>query len=127
MSVVDSFLRDAERILETAAASADRTSPEYVICLSRTGSLRILTEFAGWSLPALAIEAGAAALYHVARRGATVQVEGWSYGRKCLLSRDSSGEWWTRPGPRTAYATFEMIEAGSSSSQNERAPQVRNS
>lgn len=126
---MESFLRDAERILETAAVSAERNGPEYAICVARTGSIRILSDTTGWSLPALAAELGAAALYRVGRQGAVVRVEGWSYGRKCLLTHDSSAEWWSRPRPSSgseSYATLQMLESGSGS-QNERAPHVRNS
>lgn len=118
---MESFLRDAERILETAATASEHASPEYVICLLRTGSLRILSDVTGWSLPALATELGASALYRVARHSGVVQVEGWSYGRKCTLSRDAF-----RPGPASSYATLLMLEAGAAS-QNDRGPQVRNS
>ena len=121
---MESFLRDAERILETAAASSDRSAPEYVISVLRTGSLRILSDATGWSLPALATELGAAALYRVARRGGTVQVEGWSYGRKCVLSRDAEAPRWSRPAG--GYATLLMLDSGAAS-QNERAPHVLNS
>ena len=123
---MESFLRDAERILETAAAAAESNSPQYVICVSRTGSLRILSDITGWSLPALAVELGAAALYRVERRGATVKVEGWSYGKKCVVSQDSSDTWWSNARPRGAYATLQLVE-GSVASQNDLAPQVRNS
>ena len=121
---MESFLRDAERILDTAAASTERNAPEYVISVLRTGSIRIVSDATGWSLPALATELGAAALYRVGRQGAVVQVEGWSYGRRCVLSRDSAGPSWG--GPAAAYATFQMLEAGGVS-QNDRGPQVRNS
>jgi len=123
---VESFLRDAERILETAAVSADNNGPEYVISVLRTGSIRILSDVAGWSLPALAAELGAAALYRVGRKGAMIQVEGWSFGRKCLLTRDISNDWWSRPRPSATQATFELLETGGVS-QNDLAPQVRNS
>jgi hypothetical protein len=123
---VESFLRDAERILETAAAAASHESPHYVICVSRTGSIRILSDATGWSLPALALELGAAALYQVDRKGATVQVEGWSYGRKCLLTKDTSGAWWTPAHPTAAYARIQLLEC-STGSQNDREPHVRNS
>jgi hypothetical protein len=123
---VESFLQDAERILDTAAGSADRNSPEYVIGVLRSGTVRILSDVTGWSLPALAAELGAAALYRVSRTGALVQVEGWSFGRKCTLSRDTSHDWWSRPRVRTAQATFELLEGGGAS-QNDRSPQVRNS
>ena len=122
---MESFLRDADRILETAAA-AQGDSPQYVICVSRTGSLQILSEMSGWSLPALALELGAAALYRVERRGGRVQVEGWSYGRKCILSRDSALSWWSHAQPGGAYATLQLLE-GNGASQKDLAPQVRNS
>lgn len=121
---MESFLRDAERILETAAAAAGQESPQYVICVSRTGSIRILTDVTGWSLPALAVEMGAAALYQVQRRGASVQVEGWSYGRKCLLSKDTSQSWWSQGRP--AYANIQLL-GSSGGSENDREPHVRNS
>jgi hypothetical protein len=123
---VESFLRDAERILETAATSADRNSPQYVICISRTGSIRILSDITGWSLPALALELGADALYRVERQGAQVQVEGWSYGRKCVVSRDSRPAWWAPSHPSEAYARLQLLE-GSGGSQNDLGPHVRNS
>ena len=121
---MESFLRDAERILDTAAAASGWEASEYAICVSRTGSIRMLSDVTGWSLPALATELGAAALYRISRQGGAVHVEGWSYGRKCLLTRDSSSEWWSRP--RAAHATLQMLEAGSAS-QNDFGPQVRNS
>ena len=123
---MESFLRDAERILETAAASDDRNGPEYVICVTRTGTIRILSDSVGWSLPAMASELGAAALYRVERQGASVQVEGWSFGRKCVLTRDSSNQWWSAPRTKAAYATFQMLGSGAGS-LNDRLPQVRNS
>ena len=123
---MESFLRDAERILETAAAAAGNESPGYVICVSRTGSIRILSDVTGWSLPALALEMGAAALYQVERKGASVQVEGWSYGRKCVLSKDTMQAWWSRAGSAGAYATIHLLES-TGGSQNDREPQVRNS
>ena len=123
---MESFLRDAERILETAAEAAECDSPEYVICVSRTGSIRILSDMTGWSLPALALDLGAAALYRVERRAGRVQVEGWSYGRKCVLSRDSANAWWSHAQPGGGYATLQLLE-GSGSCQNDLAPQVRNS
>jgi hypothetical protein len=123
---VESFLQDAERILETAAGSSDRNSPEYVIGVLRTGTVRILSDVSGWSLPALSAELGAAALYRISRCGALVQVEGWSFGRKCTLTRDTSHDWWARPRSHGAQATLELLEVGGAS-QKERSPQVRNS
>ncbi len=122
---MDTFLCDAERILETAAAG-EADSPEYVICLSRTGGLHILSDVTGWSLPALAAEIGASAIYRVQRKSVGILVEGWSYGRKCTLSRDLSNQWWSRPGSPAAYATRKLVEFGGGSSKD-LAPQVRNS
>lgn len=125
---MESFLRDAERILDTAAAASERDSREYVICLSRTGSLRLLSDIAGWSLPALAAELGAAAIYRVGRNGTLVRVEGWSYGRECVLTKDSSNEWWSRPRPQGTYATLHMLEAGGSVtlSRSKSTPRIGN-
>lgn len=39
----------------------------------------------GWSLPGLAAEYGAAAVYRVVRRGNSVRVEGWNGSQRCLL------------------------------------------
>jgi len=47
-----------------------------------------MLEPAGWSLPALSAEYGAAAVYKVERRGVAVRVEGWDGGQRCLLQRD---------------------------------------
>lgn len=123
---MESFLRNAEHILETAVTAGGPAGADYVICVSREGSIRLLSETVGWSLPALATELGADALYQVRRRGTTVRVEGWSYGRNCVLTRDSSNEWWSRPTTGSAYATrpWPQITSGS---QNDFSPQVRNS
>ncbi|GEM_PF-2957821 len=122
---MDSFLRDAERILETAASAA-ADSPEYVICVARTGSIRILADVTGWALPALALELGAAALYRVKRQGAAVQVEGWSYGRKCTLSRDTVQAWWSPSRPGNVHASMLLLDVAGGS-QNDFGPHVRNS
>jgi hypothetical protein len=123
---VETFLRDAERILETAVAASEKNAPEYVICVSRTGSLQILSDMTGWSLPALALDLGAAALYRVRRRAGIVEVEGWSYGRKCVLSCDVANRSWANTRRSGAYAICQLLEAAGAS-QNERSPQVRNS
>ncbi len=109
---VERFVWDAESILETAVAASGGTATEPVICLSRTGSLQILSDITGWSLPALAAELGAAAVYRVTREGAVVRVEGWSYGRKCVLTRDSSHEWWVCPPVSGACARVPLLAAG---------------
>jgi hypothetical protein len=121
---VDTFLRDAERILETAV-SGEPGSPDYVICVSRTDAIHILSDVTGWSLPALAAELGAAALYRVERKSLAIRVEGWSYGRKCTISRDLSNQWWSGPA-RPGYATRNLLVWGGGSS-NDLSPQVLNS
>jgi hypothetical protein len=89
---MDALLRDAEQILEIAVqAAAGKQSPaEHLIAVLRTGSIRVLSDAAGWSLPALAMEYGASAVYRVARRARLVQVEAWSLGRTCTLTRELS-------------------------------------
>lgn len=84
---MDAFLRDAEQILETAVA-AESGPVEHLIAILRTGSVRILSDAGGWSLPALAAEYGASAVYRVTRRGRTARVEAWSLGRTCVLTRE---------------------------------------
>jgi hypothetical protein len=91
---MDAFLRNAEQILETALEGRSDPAltgalPDYLIAVSRTGALRIIEDTNGWSLPALAAECGATAVYRVARRARLVRVEGWSVGRTCVLSRES--------------------------------------
>jgi hypothetical protein len=59
--------------------------------LDRRGGFRML-EPAGWSLPALAAEFGAEAVYKVEHRGSSVRVEGWNGFERCLLQGQTSGE-----------------------------------
>lgn len=91
---MDAFLRDAEQILETAVeaqATAGRENPaEHLIAVLRSGSIRMLSDAAGWSLPAVAMEYGASAVYRVTRRARQVRVEAWSFARTCVLTRELS-------------------------------------
>jgi hypothetical protein len=87
---VDALLRDAEQILETAV-EADGAA-DHLIAVLRTGTIRMLTDAAGWSLPALAAEYGASAVYRVVRRFRAVRVEAWSSGRTCVLTRELPGQ-----------------------------------
>jgi hypothetical protein len=87
---MDTFLRYAEQILETAVAAGSGPS-EHLIAILRTGSIRLLSDAQGWSLPALAMEYGASAVYRVTRRGRLVRVEAWSLGRTCVLTRELAG------------------------------------
>jgi hypothetical protein len=89
---MDALLRNAGEILETAAeaqaAESPLNHPEYLIAVSRTGSIRMIADGGEWSLPALAAEYGAAAVYRVSRRLRLVRVEAWSAGRTCVLTRE---------------------------------------
>ncbi len=123
---MDVFLRNAEQILETAARAKECVTPEYLICVSRGGSIQMLSETTGWSLPALAMEYGASAVYRVKRLGGMVRVEGWSAGRQCSLSRDQSAAWWSRPRAASFYATLHPVEL-TGGSVNDLVPQVWNS
>lgn len=76
------LLRHAEEILETALLG----STDVAIVVGWQGALRMIDP-AGWSLPAMRTEFGAAAVYKVERRGSTVRVEGWDGERSCRLER----------------------------------------
>jgi hypothetical protein len=119
---VDTFIRHAEQILETALEARDSAASEYLISVSYLGTIHILSEAAGWSLPALAAEHGATAVYRVKRQGKKVHVEGWSAGRTCVLTRDWSESW----AARAPYPTLQLLTSGSSPA-NDRSPQVWNS
>ena len=67
-------------------ALGDRS--EYLIAVLRAGSIRMIADSDGWSLPALAAECGASAVYRVTRRPRSVRVEAWSAGRTCVLTRE---------------------------------------
>lgn len=118
---MDTFIRHAEEILETALGARDYASAEYLISVSYLGSIHILSEAAGWSLPALAAEHGATAVYRVKRQGKKVHVEGWSAGRSCVLTRE--------PEPWATHAPYPMLQllASGSAPANDRSPQVWNS
>lgn len=79
------LLLHAEEILETALSG----SAEVAIIVGRQGTLRMI-EPAGWSLPAMRTEFGAAAVYKVERRGNTVRVEGWDGEKSCRLEKGLS-------------------------------------
>ena len=80
---MDALLRHAGQILETAAEAQEAGGPlghpsEYLIAVLRVGSIRMIADAGGWSLPALAAEYGASAVYRVTRRTSSVRVEAWS-------------------------------------------------
>jgi hypothetical protein len=80
---VSAFFRQAEEILRIATTESSDLGDALVV-LDRRGGFRML-EPTGWSLPALAAEFGAEAVYRVERRGFSVRVEGWDGSRRCLL------------------------------------------
>jgi len=88
MVLVSAFFQHAEEILRIAT-SGDTALGDTVVVLDRQGGFRML-EPAGWSLPALAAEFGAEAVYKVERRGTSVRVEGWNGAERCLLQGQSS-------------------------------------
>lgn len=119
---MEAFLRNAEQILETAAASKDASASEYLIAISREGAISMQVDDGGaWSLPGLAAERGAMAVYRVQRKSRMVRVEGWSYGQKCELSREVAG-----PAP-LFYAKPQLWLGVGSPAVNDLCPQVWNS
>jgi hypothetical protein len=123
---VEGLLRNAERILETAVTAGDDDARDCTICITRLGAIRILTEPAGWSLPALAADLGAAALFRVERRAGAVRVEGWSPGASCVLRRNLWAQSWSRDYAGRSHATRHAPECWAVS-KNDLSPQVRNS
>ena len=87
---MSAFFRRAEEILQIATNDGG-ASGDTLVVLDRQGGFRMLDP-AGWSLPALAAEFGAEAVYRVERRGSSVRVEGWNGSERCLLQSQPSGE-----------------------------------
>ena len=123
---MEALLRNAEQILDTAATARDDGAQDCTICITRLGAIRILTEPAGWSLPALAADLGAAALYRVERSGGRVRVEAWSPAGTCVLRRDLCVPWWSRDNAGRSHATRDAMD-WRGASKNDLSPQVRNS
>jgi hypothetical protein len=80
---VTAFFRRAEEILRIAT-NDDSELGDTLVVLDRQGGFRMLDP-TGWSLPALAAEFGAEAVYKVERRGLSVRVEGWDGSQRCLF------------------------------------------
>jgi hypothetical protein len=85
---VSAFFRQAEEILRIATSEPSDLG-DAIVVLDRQGGFRML-EPAGWSLPALAAEFGAEAVYKVERRSHSVRVEGWNGSERCLLQAQTS-------------------------------------
>lgn len=79
------LLAKAEEILDIASAGGN-TPCDTAIVVDRQGGFRMMDP-TGWSLPSLALEYGAAAVYRIERRGGGVRVEGWDGSDRCLLQR----------------------------------------
>jgi hypothetical protein len=88
MGFVSAFLRQAEEILEIAAAG-NSESPNTAIVIDRQGGMRMM-DASGWTLPALSAEYGASSVFKVERRLGSVRVEGLSGSERCLLQRASA-------------------------------------
>jgi hypothetical protein len=87
---VSAFFRRAEEILEIATTGSPDMGDTLMV-LDRQGGFRMLSP-EGWSLPALAAEFGAEAVYKVEHRGSSVRVEGWNGSERCLLQGQKSRE-----------------------------------
>ena len=109
---MDAFLRNAEQILETAVEASECGTSEYLISISYNGSIQMLSETEGWSLPALAAEHRAKAVYRVRRAGRAVRVEGWSSGRNCILNRDLAPKLSYLSGGVSLYAVRQPLLTG---------------
>ena len=87
---MSAFFRRAEEILRIATSNTSELGDTLVV-LDRQGGFRMLDP-TGWSLPALAAELGAEAVYKVERRGLSVRVEGWNGSQRCLFQGQTSGD-----------------------------------
>lgn len=87
---MSAFFRRAEEILEVATSRSDGMGDTLMV-LDRQGGFRMLSP-EGWSLPAVAAEYGAEAVYKVEHRGSSVRVEGWNGSERCLLQGQKSRE-----------------------------------
>lgn len=85
---MSAFFRRAEEILQIATSDSSSLGDTLVV-LDRQGGFRMLDP-TGWSLPALAAEFGAEAVYKVERKGSSVRVEGWDGSQRCLLQGQTS-------------------------------------
>ena len=90
-------MRQAEQILDVATTGTGCTQ-DVVILIDRQGGMRMLDP-AGWSVSGLAAEFGADAVYKVERRGAAVQVQGWTGSERCMVQRNvAASRIWDLPG-----------------------------
>lgn len=86
------LLERAAQILETAqACSAAGSEGEWTMLAGREGGWQLVAG-ADQEPGALALLRGAAQVLRVRRRGATVQVEAWESGRRCVLEARAAGQ-----------------------------------
>lgn len=78
--------QQAEELLDTASRAA--MGPATVILVDRQGGMRILDPI-GWTMPALAAEFGASAIFKVSKTQGTTSVEGWAGSDRCLIERQT--------------------------------------
>ena len=76
------LLRQAEEIFDTAINGSE----DVGIIVGHQGNLHMIDP-AGWTLPAMRAEFGAATVFRVECRGNTVRVEGWDGDRSCRLEK----------------------------------------
>ena len=84
---VQPLLRYAEQLLTAAACAPGQSAQPHAICITGEGGIRVLTAAVGWSLPALAADQGAEAVFVVERRRDAVRVEAWSRRENFVLVR----------------------------------------
>jgi hypothetical protein len=89
---VTDLLRDAERILETAASTdgVELESGNLAILIGQDGAIRMLMG-TDWPLESLQARHGAGAAYRVSRLGSHVRVEGKSRTGSCVLESEAPG------------------------------------
>jgi hypothetical protein len=87
---LNTFLVNAEEILETAAGRAANAAdaPDFTFLIGPEGTVRMIAG-SDWPLESLRREHGAAAVYRVGRGGGEVWVEGHSMWNSCRLTRPS--------------------------------------
>ncbi len=83
---MDTFLANAEKILDTAEAATrwPGEASELTFLVGYHGHIEIIAQ-TDWPLESLCRERGAAAGYRLVRRGGRVTVEGRSLARSCRL------------------------------------------
>jgi hypothetical protein len=89
---VTNLLRDAERILETAAFTegVELESGNLAILIGQDGAIRMLMG-TDWPLESLQAQHSSRAAYRVRRLGSHVRVEGRSRTGSCVLESEAPG------------------------------------